>query len=729
MVSTRVHRSRSSEERHASCPGRTKKTIHDAHKERLRRGSYRACRRSESRVRRSRRGQLGGCGSTASARRRPHGCRPRRTTSWTPAIGTGDDAALRADVRRVGALLGESLVRQEGQPLLDLVEHVRGLTKKSKAYDGTGDVAALRELRRLLGEAPLPTAIALVRAFSAYFYLANLAEQVDRVRRLGDRPPERGWLAEAVAAVAGEVGPAGLTEALAALAVRPVFTAHPTEASRRTILDELRAVGDVLLAEPAGRSPSPTARRRNDRRLADRDRPDLADRRAAAGPARPGRRGPQRHLLPGRPRGRHRPAAADRPGRRGGRARRPAGPASPGRSPSAPGPAATGTATPTSPPRSPSRCCCSCTGTASTCCCGRSTGSPASWPPPPASSASPPSCAASLERGPGHRARAGRAGPPPQRRGAVPAEGQLHPGQAGRDPGAAGRRHAARAGRRLPRQRRAARRARDWSAPRCGRTAASWSPTARWPSWSGRSPRSGCTWPRWTCASTPTPTTRWSAQLVDRLGVESWRYADLPREYRKRLLSRELAGGRPLSPYPPALAGAAARTFAVFTTIREALDRFGPEVIESYVISMTRGADDVLAAVVLAREAGLVDVQSGVARLGFVPLLETVDELRSADALRRRAARRPDVPGAGAAARRRAGGDARLLRLQQGGRHHHLAVGDPQGAAPAARRAPPRTGCGCGCSTAAAARSGAAAGRRTRRSWPSRTGRSTARSR
>jgi phosphoenolpyruvate carboxylase len=68
----------------------------------------------------------------------------------------------------------------------------------------------------------------------------------------------------------------------------------------------------------------------------------------------------------------------------------------------------------------------------------------------------------------------------------------------------------------------------------------------------------------------------------------------------------------------------------VFDAIVLALDVLGPQAVESYVISMTQGADDVLAAVVLAREAGLVDLPEGVARIGFVPLLETVEELEQA---------------------------------------------------------------------------------------------------
>jgi phosphoenolpyruvate carboxylase len=116
------------------------------------------------------------------------------------------------------------------------------------------------------------------------------------------------------------------------------------------------------------------------------------------------------------------------------------------------------------------------------------------------------------------------------------------------------------------------------------------------------------------------------AQLFQQAG-EVTDYRALSRDERRELLARELAGRRPLSGVDAPLTDSARKTFTVFRTIREAQDRFGPDVIESYIISMTLGIDDVLAAVVLAREAGLVDVHSGLARVGFVPLLETPAEL------------------------------------------------------------------------------------------------------
>lgn len=118
-------------------------------------------------------------------------------------------------------------------------------------------------------------------------------------------------------------------------------------------------------------------------------------------------------------------------------------------------------------------------------------------------------------------------------------------------------------------------------------------------------------------------------QLLDRLASEADRpaYADLDPDARAEVLAHELAGGRPLAPQPLPLDEDGRLTADTFATIRQALDTLGPRTIESYIISMTRGADDVLAAVVLAREAGLVDLVGGVARIGFVPLLETVVEL------------------------------------------------------------------------------------------------------
>jgi phosphoenolpyruvate carboxylase len=120
-------------------------------------------------------------------------------------------------------------------------------------------------------------------------------------------------------------------------------------------------------------------------------------------------------------------------------------------------------------------------------------------------------------------------------------------------------------------------------------------------------------------------------QLLDRTRELSFAYADLTRPHRLAALSKELAGRRPLAPRPLPLDEEGAATAAVFDAIVLALDVLGPQAVESYVISMTQGADDVLAAVVLAREAGLIDLAEGVARIGFVPLLETVDELEHAD--------------------------------------------------------------------------------------------------
>jgi phosphoenolpyruvate carboxylase len=74
----------------------------------------------------------------------------------------------------------------------------------------------------------------------------------------------------------------------------------------------------------------------------------------------------------------------------------------------------------------------------------------------------------------------------------------------------------------------------------------------------------------------------------------------------------------------------AQKTLDTFRAVFDIVKRFGPESIETYIVSMTKGSDDLLAAVVLAKQANLVDLSANTAVIGFAPLLETVAELRAA---------------------------------------------------------------------------------------------------
>ena len=120
------------------------------------------------------------------------------------------------------------------------------------------------------------------------------------------------------------------------------------------------------------------------------------------------------------------------------------------------------------------------------------------------------------------------------------------------------------------------------------------------------------------------------APLIDRLGEIDKTYESLSRSERFEVLAHELASSRPLGLLPKPLEGQNLTTFRTFESIKGLLNHFGEQACESYIISMTKGADDLLAAIILAREAGLVDLTSGQARIGFVPLFETIDELRRA---------------------------------------------------------------------------------------------------
>jgi phosphoenolpyruvate carboxylase len=164
------------------------------------------------------------------------------------------DAPLRRDVRLLGDLLGRVLVEQEDEMLLEAVEHVRRLAREARGG------APLDELRTALEQLPLGRQAGVLRAFALYFQLTNVAEQHHRVRRRREYLHEQRVPRESLAEAFLQLGDAPLDEIARNVSLELVLTAHPTEASRRTVLAaHLRVSGlldeldDPLLA-PARRT-------------------------------------------------------------------------------------------------------------------------------------------------------------------------------------------------------------------------------------------------------------------------------------------------------------------------------------------------------------------------------------------------------------------------------------------------------------------------------------------
>ena len=177
-----------------------------------------------------------------------------------------EDADLRADIRRMGDMLGETLRNLWGEEIFEMVEYVRASTRTLRESPNT----ELRdELFKKLDESSLWMVIRTVRAFTSYFHLANVAEQHHRIEFKGVAGARREWLEEAFDRIRdADIPVEEITDVVNRLEVRPVYTAHPTEAARRSILNKLRRVGE-LLTDRSNPRLLESETRRIDRRLSE----------------------------------------------------------------------------------------------------------------------------------------------------------------------------------------------------------------------------------------------------------------------------------------------------------------------------------------------------------------------------------------------------------------------------------------------------------------------------
>lgn len=160
------------------------------------------------------------------------------------------DAPLREDIRLLGRLLGDTVRDQQGEAAFELIEHIR---QNSVRFRRDDDVVARRALEDMLDALSRDQTIQVVRAFSYFSHLANIAEDQHHIRRtrahlIAGSAPREGSLAHALdqAFDKGGLAAAELVDFFDGALVSPVLTAHPTEVQRKSILNCENVIARLL---------------------------------------------------------------------------------------------------------------------------------------------------------------------------------------------------------------------------------------------------------------------------------------------------------------------------------------------------------------------------------------------------------------------------------------------------------------------------------------------------
>jgi phosphoenolpyruvate carboxylase len=172
--------------------------------------------------------------------------RPNRVED---ALALEEDARLRNDIRLLGRILGDTVRDQEGADVFDLVERIR---QTSIRFHRDDDRPARQELELILDGMSTTQTVRIVRAFSYFSHLANIAEDQNNIRQMRARSnavgaPRSGTLGETLAhARAAGISAADLRKFFAEALVSPVLTAHPTEVRRKSTIDREMEIAALL---------------------------------------------------------------------------------------------------------------------------------------------------------------------------------------------------------------------------------------------------------------------------------------------------------------------------------------------------------------------------------------------------------------------------------------------------------------------------------------------------